>query len=383
MQPMDTFLQDTWPAWHATLESQPLVFAAVILAVAFVAAKVIDFVITRTIVAWSKRTASTIDDAIVEQLHGPIVKTIMLLGLALMAQELLPAPEVDASGVTPSGVRSITVAAIQTLCMLIWVVFALRVSAIMLRSASLHADRFRHIEQRTFPLFDNAAKLAILALSIWGLLQIWEVDAAAWLASAGIVGLALGFAAKDTLSNLFAGIFIIADAPYQLGDYVVLDSGERGMVSFIGLRSTRLLTRDDIEVTIPNSVMGAAKITNETRGPTRKERIRIKVGVAYGSDIDAVRASLLAVADAEELICADPDPRVRFRAFGESSLDFELLCWIDEPELRGRAMDALNTAVYKRFAADGIQIPFPQRDLHIKGLPSGWAAPGAGTGSEA
>lgn len=383
MAPMAEWWQGWWPPVEEAIRSNDLVFAAAILAVSFVAAKIIDFLITRTIVAWSSRTRSTVDDKVVAELHGPIVKTVMLLGLAYMAQQLLPPPTFDEEGALVSGAaRPITVGAVKTLCLLIWTVFALRISAIMLHSASLQPDRFRHIEQRTFPLFDNAAKLGILALAIWGLLTIWDVDAAAWLASAGIVGLALGFAAKDTLSNLFAGIFIIADSPYQLGDYVVLDTGERGMVNFIGLRSTRLLTRDDIEITIPNSVMGAAKITNETRGPTRKERIRVKVGVAYGSDIGAVRKALLDVAAAEELVCDDPEPRVRFRVFGESSLDFELLGWISEPVFRGRALDVLNTAVYERFAADGIQIPFPQRDVHIKEVPSGWGGPAAPGPSE-
>ena len=87
--------------------------------------------------------------------------------------------------------------------------------------------------------------------------------------------------------------FILADAPYKIGDFVVLDSGERGEVTHIGIRSTRLLTRDDIQVTIPNSVMGNTKIINESGGPTEKFRIRVIVGVAYGSDIDQVREVLM------------------------------------------------------------------------------------------
>ena len=69
------------------------------------------------------------------------------------------------------------------------------------------------------------------------------------------------------------------------------------------------------------------------------------------------------------MVCENPEPRVRFRAFGESGLDFELLCWVTEPVLRGRVLDSLNTRIYKRFAAEGIEIPFPQRDLHIKEMP--------------
>jgi small-conductance mechanosensitive channel len=125
----------------------------------------------------------------------------------------------------------------------------------------------------------------------------------AWLASAGIVGIAVGFAAKDTLANLFSGVFIMADAPYKIGDYVVLDTGERGEITHIGIRSTRMRTRDDVEVTVPNSIMGNTKIINESGGPYEKYRIRVKVGVAYGSDIDQVEQLLMEIAAANEKNC--------------------------------------------------------------------------------
>jgi small-conductance mechanosensitive channel len=210
----------------------------------------------------------------------------------------------------------------------------------------------------------------LVALGAYLLMVIWDWDATTWLASAGIIGIALGFAAQDTLGNLFAGIFIIADKPYQVGDYVVLDTGERGEVVHIGLRSTRLVTRDDVEITVPNAVMGNAKIVNESRGPWRKERIRIAVSVAYGSDIDVVRDALMKVAREESDVCAEPEPRVRFRAFGGSGLEFELLVWIEEAWMRGRATDALNGAVYKGFAAAGIEIPYSKHDVYVKGWPS-------------
>jgi len=132
------------------------------------------------------------------------------------------------------------------------------------------------------------ATVLIVAIAAYALLQVWNIDPTAWLASAGVVGIAVGFAAKDTLANLFAGFFIIADVPYKLGDYVVLDAGERGEITRVGIRSTRLLTRDDVEVIIPNSELANHKIVNESGGRWVKFRIRLKVGVAYGSDLDRV-----------------------------------------------------------------------------------------------
>ena len=187
----------------------------------------------------------------------------------------------------------------------------------------------------------------------------------AWLASAGILGIAIGFAAKDTLANLFSGIFILADAPYKIGDFILLDSGERGQVTEIGIRSTRILTRDDIEIIIPNAAIANAKIVNESGGPYSKARVRVNVGVAYGSDIDRVRAVLEDIGRKSEFLVDDPAPRVRFRELGESSLNFQLLGWVAEPVQRGVALDELYTAVYKRFAEENITIPFPQRDVHL------------------
>ena len=126
---------------------------------------------------------------------------------------------------------------------------------------------------------------------------------------------------------------------------------------------------DDVEVIVPNGVMGSAKIVNESGGPHEKFRIRVKVGVAYGTDIDKVIEILDSVARNHDEVCQTPEPRVRFRTFGESGLDFELLAWVEQPVLRGRVVHDLNYKVYQEFNRAGVQIPFPQRDLYIKEMP--------------
>ena len=156
----------------------------------------------------------------------------------------------------------------------------------------------------------------------------------------------------------------------DITDTIILDSGERGVVTEIGLRSTRILTRDDIEITVPNGIIGNSTITNEAGGPPSQHRIRIGVGVAYGSDLDQVIDTLQEVARDNEDILGNPEPRVRFRQFGDSSLNFELLGWIAEPANRGRVKHELNCSVYRAFNEEGIQIPFPQRDLHVRTMPA-------------
>ena len=153
------------------------------------------------------------------------------------------------------------------------------------------------------------------------------------------------------------------------GDFIILDSGERGVVTDIGLRSTRILTRDDVEITVPNGIIGNGKIINEAGGPPAQHRIRVAVGVAYGSDIDQVIEVLEKVGADNDSVLAAPAPRVRFRQFGDSSLDFELLGWIARPIDRGRVRHELNCAVYKALNENSIEIPYPQRDLHVRTMP--------------
>jgi small-conductance mechanosensitive channel len=227
-------------------------------------------------------------------------------------------------------------------------------------------ERFHLFQPRTVPLFEMGIKLLMVGLMIYLFFKIWGIDATAWVASAGIIGIAVGFASRDTLANLISGVSIVADAPYKIGDYIVLDTGERGVVSSLGIRSTRLITRDDVEVSIPNAVIGTAKIVNESGGPYVRHRIRIPIGVAYDSDIDKVLETLKDIARENESVVDEPSPRVRIRGLGDSAINLELLCWIKRPAERGVVIHRLNHQLIKRFRQEQIQIPFPQRDLHVR-----------------
>ena len=154
------------------------------------------------------------------------------------------------------------------------------------------------------------------------------------------------------------------DRPFRTGDYIILDTGERGEVIEVGLRSTRMITRDDVQVSIPNANITNAKIINESV-PKNRFRVRIKVGVAYGSDVDQVEGLLLQIAKSNPLVTKFPEPRVRIRSFADSALEFELLCWAYQPEIKGKLMHKLYRSIYNNFNAANIIIPFPQRELHL------------------
>ncbi len=332
---------------------------ALILGATLLAALVVWLLFTRVVFMFTRKTRTDVDDLIALTLRRPIVWTVVLVGIAWAQLET------DA----PAHLDFVVLGIIRTAGALIWAMALMRTGHIVLDMVSRRVDQLPWIEPKTLPLFDMILKVVVVGGFLYVACIAWGISLTSWLASAGILGIAVGFAAKDTLANLFSGIFIIADAPYKIGDFVVLDDTVRGEVLEIGMRSTRLLTRDDIEVTVPNAVIGNARIANETGGPHEKMRVRVKVAVAYGSDVDRVREILMACVDGVEHICEDPLPRVRFRRFGDSGLEFELLAWVTQPVFRGRVLDALNVKVYKSFAEAGIEIPYAKRDVYVKEWP--------------
>ncbi|OUS28160.1 mechanosensitive ion channel protein [Thalassotalea sp. 42_200_T64] len=358
--------------WKAELKhylsfigDNPMLHAAVIILASLLSAWVLDKVIMAWVRKLTSKTNAEFDDKLVELLHKPMFYSILVFGLSI-ASSVIQLPE---------EITSVLFPVLFTFLLLLWTLFGLRITKIILKRMAINEKHFHLLHNQTLPLFENLALIIILALSVYYIFSSWDIDMSAWLASAGIVGIAVGFAAKDTLANLFSGVFIMADAPYKIGDYIVLETAERGEVTHIGLRSTRILTRDNIEVTIPNSVMGNTKVINESGGPSTKYRIRAQIGTAYGTDIDLVEKVLLAVAHNNDAICSHPDPVVRFRTFGGSSLDFELMGWITEPALRGRILHQLNSAIYKTFADHDIEIPYAKQDVYIKEFPGTMAPP--------
>ncbi len=332
-----------------------------------VVAKLVDWIITRGVIRFARSARTFLDERVVELLHRPIFISVILVGLALATYELaLGEP-----------FRFIIGGVIATLAVIVWTVAGIRLAGLVFRQLG-QSGRVGWVNDRTLPLVNNGFKVVIFGVAVYFLFLSWQINPTAWLASAGIIGIVIGLAAQESLSNLFGGFSIMLDAPYKVGDFVNLAGGERGQVTQIGLRSTRILTRDGVEITLPNAQIANAQITNESGGPAPQQRVWAEIGVAYGSDIDHVTDVLLRAANSVEWVSGDPEPRVRFMEFGDSSLVFHVMVWIDDPLYRLRCIDQLNRAIYKGLAEAGITIPFPQRDLWLKQWPAaGSAAPPA------
>lgn len=324
-----------------------------------VAAWLAELIICRGLAVAARKTTTDLDDHVIEALRRPIFLSVLFYG-AYVSIAHLPLNDIA---------LYVILGSLKTVAVFLWAGFMFRAGGLALTSMSARVGGQSIFQRRTLPLFEMVLKGASFAIAVYFLFLAWDIDVTAWLASAGIIGLAVGFAAQDTLANLFAGIFIIADAPYKIDDYIVLDDGVRGRVTKIGLRSTRVLTLDEVEVTIPNALIGGSKIMNEAGGPTLKQRVGVTVDAAYGANVDEVRRVLIGCALNIDGVASKPGPVTRFRAFGASGLSFELLVWVENPGKRDIVLDILHERVYKAFNAAGLEIPFSKQDLYIKELP--------------
>jgi small-conductance mechanosensitive channel len=210
----------------------------------------------------------------------------------------------------------------------------------------------------------------ILALGILVALQPLGVNATTLAVFGGALGIGIGFGLQDVVKNFVAGLIILVERPVQVGDSIEIDDVV-GTVTEVRARATVLRTNDDIYLIVPNSKFISETVVNRSFGK-RQVRYSIPVGVAYGTDSKAVEEALLEAAARSENVLREPPPRVWFREFGESSLNFELLCWTSKLlHSAGAFRSELNHLVYDSLRGRGIEIPFPQRDVHIRSRAEG------------
>ncbi len=197
------------------------------------------------------------------------------------------------------------------------------------------------------------------------------IDITPLLAGAGIITLAIAFAAQDIFANFMGGAVIAMDKPFKVNDRVKIDE-YFGDVACVGTRSTRIRTLDNQIVIVPNKKMLDSYVVNYAQ-PDSRMKVRIPIGVAYGSDVNRVKEILLEIAreQAHEVpyILTDPAPLVYFLEFGASSLNFQMIVWTNDFSLTWEVQDLINTRIAERFIQEGIEIPFPQMDVHLKGYP--------------
>src|SRR5438445_6419739 len=206
---------------------------------------------------------------------------------------------------------------------------------------------------------------AVLIIGIVIVLDNAGIHLGALTVFAGAVGVGLGFGLKNIASNFISGLLILAERPIAIGDRIEV-AGITGQVRQIRARSTLIMTNDNIAMIVPNEKFIDSPVTNWTY-TDRRVRFRLPVGVAYGSDVNKVREALIAAAREHPATLKDPAPDAFLEKFGDSTIDFQLVVWSEEMSRRpSRFKSDLNYLICKHLGAAGIEIPNPQRDLHIR-----------------
>ncbi len=221
------------------------------------------------------------------------------------------------------------------------------------------------LDDNLLPLAHRVMKIVIFVIAAVTILDHFHVDVKGLLAVLGVGSLAIALAAQDTIANMISGFIIMVDRPFREGDRVVLPSGETADVYDIGIRSSKFLTFDNTLIVVPNNELVKSKITNLSY-PEEEIRVKIELGVAYGSDIDRVKGLLVKAAAEHPAVLKSPEPSAFFSSFGDSALNFMLVCRVATLADQWTVAENLRCRIYRDLQIAGIEIPFPQRVVYLR-----------------
>ncbi|NPA74485.1 MAG: mechanosensitive ion channel [Euryarchaeota archaeon] len=305
-------------------------------------------------------TKTKVDDILLQILHTPVTIWVISYGIF------------NSSLVFPLSNRVFSyiylVYNIVTIIIITWIIYRIY-RRLIIHYAFIYRGKLGRMEGAIISALDKLGVFTILSIGGIMLLQAVGIDVTVLLASMGILGIILGFAAQDTIGNFFSGIHILLDRSIEVGDYILLENDENVyLVKDVGLRSTKLYDLfANTLIFLPNNIIANHKIINLSR-PNSKLKLRVDVGVSYGADIEKVKKALLEVALENEHVMKDDKykPAVIFHSFGESSLNFRLYLWIDDLKDQWEVQSEIRSQIVNKFRELGIEIPFPQVDVHIK-----------------
>lgn len=317
---------------------------------------IIRAVAFRLLHKWAESTETKIDDIIINSFKIPSLYWCIAIGLYI--------------GIAVSDLNEKYVFYISRAIHVI-IIFSVTIAA-----ATLSGKIFRNYVQRsnlpipTSGLAHGILKGTIIIIGLLIILSVLGISITPLITALGVGGLAVALALQDTLANLFAGIHVLVEKSIRVGDFIRLESGQEGYVDDITWRTTRIRMLPNNMVVIPNSKLSQSIVTNYCL-PEKRMSLLIPIGVSYSSDPEKIEKILIeeakkAVGQVQGLL-GDPEPFVRFiPGFGESSLDFTLICQVQEFVDQYLAQHELRKRIFKRFKEEGIEIPFPHRTVYLR-----------------
>lgn len=315
----------------------------------YFAAKIIAFTFERYASNIAKKTASEFDDRLLGILKRPLYFSILIFGLyaALLQVQFL------------ASIR-------QQLTELFRIVFIALGTYIIIKIIKLFEEVYleKKIDKRILPTFDKIISSFIYVIAFIIILDQLHIEVSALVASLGIATLAVGLALQDTLSNFFAGLYVLTDKPIRIGDYIELDTGDKGFVEEIGWRSTRIKTLPNTVIIIPNSKLVQTRIINYYL-PDEEMAVIVQCGVSYFSDLEKVEKVTVEVAREIQKSVAGAvktfEPFIRYHTFGESNVNFSVILRVEKFVDQYLVVHEFIKKLHKRYNEEGIEISFPVR----------------------
>ena len=340
------------------MDYTPFLRPVLIIGASLLVAAVINQIL-KILLKKAEKTGTKLDDIILHAVGKPLYIMVLVAGLYYAVHETPYIGEMMNNFDGDYRYRHFLLTLFGT-----WVAASLVKRIIREYGYELAARTKGEMDDRLVALADMSGTYIIWMLGLMIALSGVGVEIGPVIAGMGIAGLALALAAQNLLSNVFGGMTITLDQLYKVGDRVEF-GGVYGDIYEIKPRYTKIKTLDNMIITIPNSKVINDNIVNYA-APDTTVRVKIPIGVAYGTDPEKVDKIMLEIADNTPKVLKMPKPLVRFTQYAESSQNFELLVWIDHYDERHRVLDRIFRDMFKRFKEEGIEIPFNQMDVHLK-----------------
>ncbi len=343
-----------------------ILLAVLIFAASIVIAKAIKYIVNTAAPYLISRTQTTLDDEILKAANGPLQWLVVVIGAYL------------AIGTVESLSGSFNLWLDRMLVLTVIFIAAYLLSNLVNGLLNWYRNDIAPKTESDFddaflPFIQKVAGAVILVLAILvALEQLKFIEITPLITGMGIIGIAVALAAKELLSNFFGSVAILGDRPYKVGDRVQIEGSDSGDVTEIGLRSTRIKTLDNRVIIVPNTKIASSRVMNYSV-PDSQVVFEIKVGIAYGADVEKAAKIMQEVALATNGVQADPGPTVHVTELGNFAVKLLMLVPVNDYKLSWVVPDKIYRQVLKRFQAEGIEIPYPVTNVMVKGGTAGQA----------